>query len=232
MAWVGGSMSSALLVVKMTVHRSSWVILLVVGRMRGEVMQVTTDKAPMRLVRILRAKRTMLLVLDRWHFCGVGNQQLPPPLVCASERPRAPPPQPQRTSAMCANIMNQKILALCHAAVGMEMPVLIHPAAAVPRKQIAVGIVNGKLISANLQSSKHVPMKEKQGQMCVQRAVRLWIIVSSVSLQLVCGKKTTVKIHGPQVREHDHRAASGTESSMSNATNLNPVRSIQMELTK
>merc|ERR1712048_591752 len=140
-------------------------------------------------------------VLDRCRFCGVGNQQPPPPLVFASERPRVPPPRPLRTVAMCANIMNQKILALCHAAAGMEMPVLIHPAAAASQKQNAVGIVNGKLISANLQSSKHVLMKEKQGQMCVQRAARLWIIVSSATLQLVCGKRTTVKIRGPQVRE-------------------------------
>jgi len=119
--------------------------------------------------------------------------------------------------------MKPKILALMHAAVGMEMRVQTHHAAATPRKVIAVGIVNGKLVSASQQCSKHAPRRVHQDPMCAQRVAHLWTIVSNASLQLGFGKRITVQNLGKNRQDLGHKVASGTGSSTSSAISSNQV---------
>merc|ERR1719450_1208834 len=126
----------------------------------------------------------------------------------------------QSPANMCANIMNQKMLAHLHAAAGMEMHVLTHHAAVTPRKMIVVGIVNGKLVSASQQCSKHAQRRVHQDPMCAQRVAHLWTIVSSVSLQLGFGKRITVQNLGQKRQDLGRKVASGTGSSTSSAISL------------
>merc|ERR1712151_765122 len=142
-----------------------------------------------------------------------------------------PPPRP-RTAVRCANIMNQKMLALLHAAAGMEMHVQTHHAAVTPRKMIVVGIVNGKLVSASLHCSRHARRRANQEPMCALKVAHLWTIVSNVSLQPVCGKRISAKNHGNLKQERGLKVASGTGSSTSSATNFNQVPHIQVGATK
>merc|ERR1719329_1531823 len=116
----------------------------------------------------------------------------------------------------------------------MEMHVQTHHAAVTPRKMIVVGIVNGKLklLSASRQCSRHARRRANQEPMCALKVAHLWTIVSSVSLQPVCGKRISAKNHGNHRPDRGRRAASETGSSTSSATNLNQVPNIQVGWTK
>merc|ERR1719454_2072910 len=138
----------------------------------------------------------------------------------------------QRNPTMCANIMNQKILALLHAAAGMEMHVQTHHVAVTPRKMIVVGIVNGQLVSASQQCSKHAQRRAHQDPMCAQRVAHLWTIVSSVSLQLGFGKRITVQNLGKNRQDLGHKVASGIGSSTLSAISLNQVPHTRVGWTK
>merc|ERR1719360_468070 len=128
--------------------------------------------------------------------------------------------------------MKHRTLVLLRVAAGMEMRVQIHRAAATRHKMIAAGIVNGTLISASQRCSKHARRRANQEPMCVLKVAHLWTIVSSVSLQLVCGKRISAKNHGNHRLDRGRRAASETGSSTSSATNLNQVPNIQVGWTK
>jgi hypothetical protein len=133
---------------------------------------------------------------------------------------------------MCANIMNQKMLALLHAAAGMEMHVQTHHAAVTPRKMTVVGIVNGKLVSASQHCSRHARRRVSQEPMCAQRVAHLWTIVSNASLQLGFGKRITVQNLGKNRQDLGHKVASGTGSSTSSAISSNQVPHTRVGSTK
>merc|ERR1711953_270493 len=138
----------------------------------------------------------------------------------------------QKTLDMSAIIMIRKQSALLHAAVGMVMHVQTRHAAPIPKKVNVVGTVNGLTVCANQQCSKLAQRKVSLEPMCAQRVAHLWTTASSVSLQLVYGRRISARNHGPHARDPGLKVASGTGSSTSSATSLNQVPSIQLGWTK
>jgi len=120
-----------------------------------------------------------------------------------------------------------------HAAPGKGILAQIPHAAVTQQERLVVlDIVHGNLVSVSQPCSKLVQGRVNRAQIDAQLVAHLWIIVSSVSWQPKVGRRNTPGSDGVHGRDQDHRAASETGSSISNATYLNRVQSTAMEGTK